>query len=420
MPIKAGSGISVLRNGEEAAREAAQRALETARLRRPAVAFVFATTHHAAKFDKVVHAIAFSTGARTIAGCSGLGVLTDEREVERGPAVAVLLAGGNGLRVEAGLLPPGEAHDIGQAVGQLAAASARAAAAARGAEAAGGRAAARRVPAGAASATPHATRAPPLLLFPDLRALEPGPFFAGLEAAAGFIPVAGGAPAGEDGRVYQFGGGKVVAGRSGTAIIHAGARMEVGVAQACRPIGRPAVVTECEDRTIRKLARRPAAEALHHALEAAGLDTRRLPEVFAGIAIDPRKHPLVRGDFLVRRLVGVDAESGAIVIGEPVRVGQTIVFQARDRAAAEEDLRAMLDDLAARLGRKKPRFGLYFDCSGRGAELYGARDHDPAAIRARFPGVPFAGFKGIAEIAPIGRRNLLHAMTGTLALFCDA
>ena len=44
----------------------------------------------------------------------------------------------------------------------------------------------------------------------------------------------------------------------------------------------------------------------------------------------------------MRGLLGADEETGAIAVGERVRVGQTLRFHVRDAASADEDLRESL------------------------------------------------------------------------------
>jgi small ligand-binding sensory domain FIST len=139
--------------------------------------------------------------------------------------------------------------------------------------------------------------------------------------------------------------------------------------------------------------------------------------VFAGLAMDPAKSPLERGDFLVRNLVGADQSSGALAVAERVRVGQTLQFQIRDAQASREDLREMLDELVGRLNGRRPAFGCYFDCAGRGRGLFGVPDHDVTLIREWLGDFPLVGFFGNGEFAPIGRRNFFHNYTGALVIF---
>ena len=84
-------------------------------------------------------------------------------------------------------------------------------------------------------------------------------------------------------------------------------------------------------------------------------------------------------------------ESGAITLTEPVFVGQTIQFQLRDAQAAHDDLEAMLARMRAALGDRKPAFGVYFNCAGRGQGLYGTPNHDVTRIRERLGEWPLIG-----------------------------
>ena len=64
--------------------------------------------------------------------------------------------------------------------------------------------------------------------------------------------------------------------------------------------------------------------------------------LLAGLVIDENTPDYERGDFLVRPIHGGDRESGALVLGENARVGQTMRFHVRDAGSADEDLRAAL------------------------------------------------------------------------------
>ena len=196
----------------------------------------------------------------------------------------------------------------------------------------------------------------------------------------------------------------------------------IGVAQGCTPIGEAYVITHAEANVIQRIGSRPALEMLGEAIRAIPDAEARIRQagVFAGLAMDPAKSPLERGDFLVRNLVGADRASGALAVAEHVRVGQTLQFQIRDAQASRDDLCGMLDEVAARLGGRRPAFGCYFDCAGRGRGLFGVPDHDVTLIRERLGEFPLVGFFGNGEFAPIGRRNFFHNYTGALVIFPEA
>ncbi len=196
----------------------------------------------------------------------------------------------------------------------------------------------------------------------------------------------------------------------------------IGVAQGCEPIGEPFVITRGEGRVVREIGGRPALEMLRQAIGLLPDAERRLRAggIFAGLAMNPAKSPLSRGDFLVRGLVRADQASGALTVADAVHVGQTIQFQIRDAKASADDLALTLDGMVEALAGRRPAFGLYFNCAGRGQGLYGVPDHDVAQIRARLGAFPLVGFFGNGEFAPCGGRAFFHTYTGVLAVIPEA
>lgn len=384
--IAAGSSLQVGRSPEDAALEASLQALSRSGHDRANLALVFVTGDAYAGASRILHVVRRVTGARAVVGCSGAGVLTDAGEVEGEPAVAVLTVHGERLAVTPFLLEDQE--QLGAAVGSELADRVG------GTVAEGGC----------------------LLVLPDVRGLDPAALLSGLHESLGFVPVMGAVAAGT--KLFEL--CNTDSARGGIAgIALSGAHPVVGVAQGCMPIGAPYVITRAEANVIYEIGSRPAVEILKEAicsLENAEERIRRAG-IFAGLAMDPAKSPLERGDFLVRNLVGLDQSSGAVAVAERVRVGQTIQFQIRDARAAREDLHSTLQGVAKRLGGRWPAFGCYFDCAGRGQGLFGAPNHDVTLIREQLGEFPLVGFFGNGELAPIGRRNFFHTYTGVLVVF---
>jgi small ligand-binding sensory domain FIST len=198
-----------------------------------------------------------------------------------------------------------------------------------------------------------------------------------------------------------------------------GIRVATAVSQGCAPIGREAVITAAEGNTVFELAGKPALEWVRSQLAALPPDQQALAGrgLLAGLVIDENKAEYERGDYLMRALVGVDEEAGAIAIGEQVRVGQTLRLHARDAASADEDLRSAL---LASLREGRAAGALLFTCNGRGTNMFPEPDHD-ARVVAELLGVPaLAGFFCGGELGPVGGRVFLHGFTATLAIFLEA
>lgn len=384
--LRAGAGLSDLRDPRAAVAAAMQDALAQLGGDQAALVLLFATAHHAP--EQLLAGAWNLVSAAPIVGCTGAGVLTGAGEIEQSPGVAVLAVAGDALRALPFLLPaePDETH-LGQAI----------------VRAVGGQ------------IEPGAL----LMLLPDMLSLSPVELLGELSGPLDGLPIVGGAPSGAP--LSQTGAlwcGDAIA-RSGVVglLLNGAIAARVGVAQGCTPFAQPLTITRAAGHIVHEIAFRPALEVLREAVTSLPVDeARRAQSVFAGLAIDDRKETLQRGDFLVRNLLGADPRSGVLGVAEEVRPGQVIQFNLRDARSAHEDLESMLADLKALVGERPPAFGLYFNCLGRGQGLFGEPDHDVRLIRAVLGDVPLAGFFGNAELAPVQRRNHLHNYTGVLVL----
>ncbi|MCX7620196.1 MAG: FIST C-terminal domain-containing protein, partial [Acidimicrobiales bacterium] len=190
--------------------------------------------------------------------------------------------------------------------------------------------------------------------------------------------------------------------------------LETVVSQGCRPIGDPFTVTRAERNVVFEIAGRPALEKLVQILGTLPEAERQLARsgLYIGLVIDEHKLDFDRGDFLVRNVIGVDHESGAVAVNDLVPLGATVQFQVRDAEAADDDLRALLKgrDAAA---------ALVFTCNGRGTRLFGEPDHDARVITDLTGSRATAGMFCAGEIGPIGGRSFLHGFTASMAIFND-
>jgi small ligand-binding sensory domain FIST len=120
---------------------------------------------------------------------------------------------------------------------------------------------------------------------------------------------------------------------------------------------------------------------------------------------------------LVRNIVGLDPQAGALAIAEHVEVGQTIQFHLRDASTSRDELRRLLVQRDRSAQGPPPAGALFFNCAGRGKSLYGTPHHDVKTIQTVTGKMPLGGFFCNGEIGPIGGMNFLHGYTASLALF---
>jgi small ligand-binding sensory domain FIST len=125
-------------------------------------------------------------------------------------------------------------------------------------------------------------------------------------------------------------------------------------------------------------------------------------------------------DFMVRNIVALDPETGAMAVGEILEDGQKMMFVHRDDDTVRTDLSATLVGLHKRIvherGEFKPSAALYISCVARAGVRFGEGDRpggEMALLRAVLGDIPIAGFYGAGEIS----NARLYGYTGILTLF---
>lgn len=204
-----------------------------------------------------------------------------------------------------------------------------------------------------------------------------------------------------DGRVHEDGA-------VGVVLQDVGARTVVS--QGCRPVGEPLTVTAVDRNRILELAGAPATRRLRELLETVDEADRALLEhggLQLGVVVDEVRDDYRPGDFLVRGVLSVEADAGAIVVGDLVRTGQTVQFQVRDADSARNDLAQRLEGTPPAAG------GLLFTCNGRGQHLFGEPDHDLRRVTSALRG-PVAGAFCAGELGPVGSASHLHGYTASI------
>jgi len=189
------------------------------------------------------------------------------------------------------------------------------------------------------------------------------------------------------------------------------------VSQGCRPIGRPLVVTKGHENIVMELSGQQPLTYLQSLYNQLSSPDRALFErgLLIGVAITEYRDTFQRGDFLIRNLLGIDRGSGAMAMSDRVRVGQTLQFQIRDSASADEDLKVMLQ--TQRGAGLRAQGGLLFTCNGRGTKMFSEPNHDAGTIQNELGPLPLAGFFAAGELGPVGGRNFIHGFTASALFF---
>ena len=388
--IRVGVGHSQDLSTADAAERATLMAMGNAGIAKADLAIVFATINYQTEYEQLYQAVLANSSCDELIGCSGMSVLTSGGEFEEEPAIAVMV-----LRSEQLSAVPFSAQGTESEVGE-------------------------QIQESIQSALQDDSL---LIIFPDIRAVNPAELVKQIGSDGAALPVVGAAVSGDatGAQMYHWKDAQATEGGATGVLLSGNFNTEIGVAQGCQPIGKPREVTKVDGQVIFELDGEPALENFKGTLQLLTQDDIRRSggTVFVGIAMDDTNKNPTRGDFLIRNLVGISEEHAALAISEEVKVGQLVQFHLRNPAAAAEEIEAIVAQLAEKTREQSPAFGLYFNCLGRGKGLYGVTNHDINIIQKQFPGLPVIGFFGNSEFAPIGGQNFAHAYTGVFVL-CTA
>ena len=128
------------------------------------------------------------------------------------------------------------------------------------------------------------------------------------------------------------------------------------VAQGCRPIGEALPVTSHDENLLQSMGGQPPLDYLR-ALAATMSDADRellQNALFIGIEKDRFDDDSAENDFLIRNIIGVETESGALVVGSDLNRGQMVQFHLRDQWTSAEDLNTLLTQYDARPKTSEP------------------------------------------------------------------
>jgi small ligand-binding sensory domain FIST len=385
LACRIGAGLSTSESAWEAATEAA-RAAHGGRSGRAAVdlAFLFLSSVHLDEAEAAADVVREELAPRHLLGCVAEGVVARVRELEEGPAVAVW----------AGALPGAEIECFH--VGSV------------------------QTDEGIAVAGFPELGEPALVaLLVDPFTFPTGPFLASLNERYERIPLVGGvAVGGQRPGAQALILDEAVHAEGAVGAVVSGLPVLTVVSQGCRPIGREAVITRCDGNVVSELAGIPALERLRREIAALSSEEQALAArgLLAGLVIDENRPEYDTGDFLMRGLLGADEATGALALGDSVRVGQTLRFFVRDATSADADLRQAL---GGALRRGRPAGALLFTCNGRGTNMFPEPDHDARIVTETLGTQALAGFFCGGEIGPVGGKAFLHGFTATLAVFLE-
>lgn len=227
----------------------------------------------------------------------------------------------------------------------------------------------------------------------------------------------------------QLAGRLVRAGLSG-AVFGEQVRLLSRVTQACAPLAREHVISQCESHYIRRLDGQPALDVLLADLGVAAevRESRDGDEILRALPAERLSNGLMIGlapasgersigfaDYAVRNVLGIDPQHRLLAIAATPQPGDRAVFCTRDHNAARADLIRICTELREELESESlsVRGAHYVSCVARGERLFGAPGAELGIVAHNLGDIPLAGFFANGEIA----RDRVYGYTGVLTLF---
>jgi len=359
---------------------------------RPDLFLLFASPHHADELEGILDAVRSEFDPACVIGCSGEGLIGEDREVEGKSALSMFAASLPGVTLS-------PFHVTFQAQGE----------------------------GGSFSGLPlsvlqESTDAA-VILFADPFSFPLGDLLRVANREASGVPFVGGVASGAmfAGQNRLILNDQVLSEGAVGLAMNGNVMLRTVVSQGCRPVGKPFIVTDGDENVIRSLGGVNPIECLREVIQELPESERDLLRraLHVGRAIDVTKSTFDRGDFLVRSVVALDQDTGSLSINDMVRKGQTVQFLIRDPGSASEDLRELLDGSVEFFKHHPPKGALLFSCNGRGTRMFGTPNHDVTAVHERVADLPIAGFFAAGEVGPVGGQNFLHGFTASIALICQ-
>ncbi|MFW6239801.1 MAG: FIST signal transduction protein [Thermodesulfobacteriota bacterium] len=391
MGMQRGVGYSQDADSRRAGRRIAELALEAMAGRTPDILLLFATVGH--DIPTLLSGIREVVGDVPLVGCSGAGIFSGLGADEATHSAALLGVAAPRIRFSPFLVeglsrdPEAVGRDIGRRV------------------------AAEKIPEDA----PHF-----VMLLPDGLTVNGDRLLAGIEAGAGRHVDCVGGTAGNDYRfseTLQFGEGRATRDAVAGLVVSGALNYEIGVSHGSEAVGLFRTATRARRNVVYEIDGRPAVELLRTFLGEERLsDLGQVINLFElGEAFEERGYS---GDIINRAIIGLDPEAGSITLGAEVAEGAKIRLTRRDPDRVLAGTRSVAAQVMDGLDRPDEAALIYFNCSGRGAYLFGDSDPDVDILASALgPAAAPIGFFCFGEIAPVAGQNHFHNYTGVLLGF---
>lgn len=354
----------------------------------PDFIFLFVSVGH--EIPEVIQGILTVLPDTPVCGCSGAGIITNEGCDEASHSVCLVAISAKNVKFEPFIfsgLKEG-AENVGRDVAEI-------------------------VQAGLNQESKNRL----LFLFPDGVTVNVDALYRGLRGGvSGHIDIVGGTAGNDFGSnaTYQFYNNTVVTDSVVGVLMTGDFRHRIGVTHGSRPVGLFRKITRVDKNVILEIDNIPALELLkefigENRVKDIGqvLNLFELGEKFEGMGYE--------GDIINRAILGTDHERQGIRLAVEIPEGSEVQITRRDMKLVLQHTAIKAQEIIDEMEVPDKALYLYFNCSGRGAYLFGETDPDVNALRKELGSDwNMAGFFSFGELAPIKGRNFFHNYTGVI------
>ncbi len=387
-----GVGHSIRRNPAEAGKEAALKAMDLAKTAEPDFVFVFATVGYDQQI--LIKTIREVTSRAPLSGCSGEGVITQGTADETNFCVAVMVIRSDELRFH-----NANVREID-----------------RGADLAGERLAEEIKPLLSADSIAG-------FVLADGLALNFDPFLATFEKSLQRekpLPIFGGLAADNwaSNKTYQYHNDDVFSDGMSFVLMSGQGDIAWGINHGCVPVGTKRTITRSKGNTIYEIDGVPALEALKDYFDEDWKDQWNKTSLNLCLGFKTAEH--IKKDYeeyMIRYMMKKDNQVGSVMIQSDVDEKAELWLVRRDKELIRSGLQKIARQIKEKIGQKKPKFILQFECVGRGKVVFREKENIEL-IRALQKdigeNIPWLGFYTYGEIGPIREYNCFHNFTSVV------
>ena len=390
--MKWASAVSEQQNLEGALRECASGVLDGLGEGPPDLAVVFVSGHFAGQYESVPTIIREQLGSTLLFGCSAGGVIGGGKEVEQRHGVSLTAAKLPGVELSAFHIHGDDLPDLDAGPD-----------------------------AWEEAFNVTARDDPGFILLVDPFSFPAQNFLLGLDYAFSRSVKIGGLASGgsRGGENALFLGDKVHREGAIGVALKGNVVVDTVVAQGCRPVGKLMNITKSNQNLLQELDGRPPLEVLRELFSESDERDQGLMQhsLFLGVLMDDFIEDPQQGDFLIRNIIGMDARTGAMAVGEMLHEGRRVRFHLRDAMTSAQDLAALLVRYGSEERASPSEGALLFSCLGRGQYLYGRPDHDTELFADKVGSIPLGGFFCNGEIGQVSGTTFLHGYTSSFGIF---